>query len=48
MCSNGVTDMFEPVKWNFTEYSTSCKEQFDLIPRQEWLFLSNFQPKLNH
>ncbi len=37
MCSNGVTDMFEPSEWDFKAYSAACKEQFDLTPRQEWL-----------
>ncbi len=28
ICSNGVTDMFEPSPWNLTSYSQSCKQQF--------------------
>lgn len=28
VCSNGVTDMFEPNAWNITSYSLNCKKQF--------------------
>jgi lysosomal Pro-X carboxypeptidase len=35
-CSNGKTDMFEPVDWNFPAYSDACHAQFGTRPRQEW------------
>ncbi|XP_017461785.1 PREDICTED: lysosomal Pro-X carboxypeptidase, partial [Rhagoletis zephyria] len=28
VCSNGVTDMFEPNPWNITSYSLNCYKQF--------------------
>ncbi|XP_035231053.1 lysosomal Pro-X carboxypeptidase-like [Stegodyphus dumicola] len=27
-CQNGVTDMFEPVPWNFSSYSDSCWQKW--------------------
>lgn len=35
MCSSGVYDMFEPVDWNFTEYSAGCKRRWGFEPRQD-------------
>jgi len=33
MCSDGVTDMFEPTLWNYTSYEQNCLKQFGLRPR---------------
>lgn len=33
MCSDGVTDMFEPTPWNFTAFGENCLQQYGLRPR---------------
>ena len=30
VCSNGVTDMFEPNPWNITKFSLDCKKKFGI------------------
>lgn len=35
-CSNGVNDMFEPVKWDYNAYAAGCVDQFGIKPRPEW------------
>jgi len=35
MCSDGVTDMFEPTAWNYTSYEQNCLEKFGLRPRPD-------------
>ncbi|XP_013175811.1 PREDICTED: lysosomal Pro-X carboxypeptidase [Papilio xuthus] len=39
MCTNGVDDMFEPMPWNFTEFSEECHKKYKVYPRPEaaWL-----------
>ncbi|GAB1605288.1 lysosomal Pro-X carboxypeptidase-like [Argonauta hians] len=37
MCSNGVSDMFYPSKWNFTEFSEMCYSQWKVVPRPNWI-----------
>lgn len=32
MCQTGTSDMFEPLKWNFTLYSKSCFEKYGVKP----------------
>lgn len=32
MCQTGTTDMFEPQPWNFTAFSESCYEQWNVKP----------------
>lgn len=32
-CSDGVNDMFEPIPWNFEEYSKDCMKQFSVKPQ---------------
>lgn len=36
ICSNGKDDMFEPVKWNFDDYSKQCQKQWSVTPRPMW------------
>lgn len=33
-CSNGKTDMFLPVKWNFTDYAKECFENYHVHPQE--------------
>ena len=40
MCSNGIDDMFEPIEWNFNEYSDDCFKKFQLRPRSEWSIIN--------
>ncbi|XP_047103081.1 lysosomal Pro-X carboxypeptidase [Schistocerca piceifrons] len=35
MCSNGVTDMFDKVKWNFTSFSQSCYKKWKVYPQAD-------------
>lgn len=35
-CSNGKDDMFEPVEWNFDDYSKQCQKQWSVTPRPMW------------
>lgn len=32
VCQTGITDMFEPVKWNVTAFSESCWETYGVKP----------------
>lgn len=34
MCTNGVTDMFEPSSWNFTNFAESCHKKYNVYPRE--------------
>ncbi|XP_060066717.1 lysosomal Pro-X carboxypeptidase-like [Ylistrum balloti] len=36
-CSNGVTDMFEPTTYNFSQVSDECFKQFKIRPRKSWV-----------
>ena len=36
MCSDGVNDMFEKVNWDFDQFTTSCMESFQVVPREYW------------
>ena len=37
MCSDGVSDMFEPSTWNFTAFSADCQRGFwGIKPRRNW------------
>ncbi|OWF46619.1 lysosomal Pro-X carboxypeptidase-like [Mizuhopecten yessoensis] len=36
-CSNGVTDMFEPAPYNFSQISDQCYKQFKVRPRKSWV-----------
>lgn len=36
-CTNGITDMFPPVNWNFTQYSQDCYKTWKVYPRQDWI-----------
>lgn len=36
MCSNGVSDMFEPQQWDFKAFSDDCSQQFGVRPRADW------------
>ena len=31
-CYDGVHDMFEPTKWNFTQYSMECNKKWKVEP----------------
>lgn len=33
MCSNGITDMFKPSAWDFTEYSENCYRTYNIRPQ---------------
>ena len=35
LCANGVTDMFTPQPWNFTQYSDSCFQTYGVRPRED-------------
>ncbi|XP_050680480.1 lysosomal Pro-X carboxypeptidase [Leptidea sinapis] len=35
MCTNGKDDMFEPMAWNFTQYSEDCHKKYNVYPRAE-------------
>ena len=35
-CSNGLTDMFENVPWDFDAYTQDCYKAFQVVPRAEW------------
>ena len=37
MCSNGVSDMFEPSAWNYEQYANACEQSTGVGPRGEWL-----------
>ncbi|KAL3879039.1 hypothetical protein ACJMK2_031353 [Sinanodonta woodiana] len=37
MCSNGVSDMFEPMEWNFTQYSDNCYKMWQVKPLLDWI-----------
>ena len=36
MCSDGVTDMFEPQSWNLTQFAAECKKQWGVNTRPNW------------
>ena len=36
MCSDGVTDMFQPQSWNLTQFAAGCKKQWGVNTRQNW------------
>lgn len=36
-CTNGKTDMFEPMEWNFQEFSDKCYKDYGVRPKQDWL-----------
>ncbi|CAB3240100.1 unnamed protein product [Arctia plantaginis] len=35
MCSNGNTDMFEPMPWNYTLFAEDCHKKYNVYPRPE-------------
>ncbi|EDO36007.1 predicted protein, partial [Nematostella vectensis] len=37
MCSDGVNDMFKPVKWDFEAFAESCQGSYGVKPRQYWV-----------
>lgn len=37
MSSNPTNSMFEPFDWNLTEYVESCKQEFGVSPRPNWI-----------
>nr|XP_003219412.1 PREDICTED: lysosomal Pro-X carboxypeptidase [Anolis carolinensis] len=37
MCSDGVSDMFEPQKWDFHTYSEECFKNWGVRPRPSWI-----------
>ncbi|CAF0897352.1 unnamed protein product [Didymodactylos carnosus] len=39
MCSDGQNDMFEPIQWNFQNYSDDCYKQWQIRPRAEWTYI---------
>ncbi|CAF1000335.1 unnamed protein product, partial [Didymodactylos carnosus] len=39
MCSDGQNDMFEPMAWNFQNYSDDCYKQWQIRPRAEWAYI---------
>ncbi|KAI3384049.1 hypothetical protein SNEBB_004123 [Seison nebaliae] len=39
MCSNGSSDMFEPIEWDFQKYSEECQRKWEIIPDPDWLRL---------
>ncbi|XP_078401819.1 lysosomal Pro-X carboxypeptidase-like isoform X1 [Cetorhinus maximus] len=36
-CSDGVNDMFEPVPWDLQLFSDTCKKDWGLRPRPDWI-----------
>ena len=36
MCSDGVTDMFQPQSWNLTQFAAGCKKQWGVNTRPNW------------
>ncbi|XP_075991247.1 lysosomal Pro-X carboxypeptidase [Anticarsia gemmatalis] len=35
MCTNGKTDMFEPMPWNYTKFAEGCHKKYNVYPRGE-------------
>lgn len=33
MCPDGVNDMFEPARWNITDYSNACFKKYSVSPQ---------------
>ena len=36
-CSDGVSDMFPVVPWDFDVYSAECQKQWKATPRAQWI-----------
>lgn len=37
MCSDGVSDMFEPAEWNFTEYAKGCYDDYKVTSKERYV-----------
>jgi len=45
--SNGKTDMFLPVPWNFDAWAKYCQAEFGVTPRPGWTYLSFWGDRLD-